>query len=347
MKSYLLLFLLLVHITLWGKSTSPVETVSLFGENLGSWCNTKNTELYSYELKKLCTESFRISDDIVRDWIKEKKMQELKHYDFKDYELCLTDIIRDGAKISISDVKLEQNVVYERPSKNDELFYYVSCQIKVTGEKNYNFKEMFYIRKGDNYRVTRIESCKERVNDKTGKKEVVVNTSDIMDWDGILTGDYNSIEVSYGYSEHFPLNIGLSANISYFNIGVEFGKSFTDTPLYFKNHTNFATSTIDGGYYYFMITPGIFLRYATIDCGLGSLISTYKYESVYSSYNENKSFFMVKPKATLNIPIPINFSSKHEIGYLCPHIGYQYVPDFPDLNCWEIGLGVRFRFNTY
>ena len=100
-----------------------------------------------------------------------------------------------------------------------------------------------------------------------------------------------------------------------------------------------------------MATPGVYLRYASIDCGLGNVFAkyNYNYESVYTSTSttENKNYFIMKPKVTFHIPIPLGVSPREEVLYISPHVGYQYVPKCSSLNCLEIGIGVRFRFETY
>ena len=55
----------------------------------------------------------------------------------------------------------------------------------------------------------------------------------------------------------------------------------------------------------------------------------------------------MKPKVTFHIPIPFGVSPREEVLYISPHVGYQYVPKCSALNCWEVGIGVRFRFETY
>ena len=246
-----------------------------------------------------------------------------------------------GLNIECSDYKvvdrkdIEGSTAQETKYAREEDKEYVSCRIQVKGSLSYDVYDLICMREGKITKVSRFE--------KRGNK-VKVDFSDLVD-------EY-SFEVSYGYSSHFPLNIGISTNFSYFNIGVEYGMNFSEKPLIIQKHTNYATSTLERGkYWYLMATPGVYLRYASIDCGLGNIFAkyNYNYESVYTSTSncEKKNYFIMKPKLTFHIPIPIDFSSRAEKLYISPHVGYQYVPKCSALNCWEVGIGVRFRFETY
>ena len=225
----------------------------------------------------------------------------------------------------------------EQEAQRSEKYTTVACEIVTNGTLTYQVQDLYYIYQGKVKKITPYE-----VDPNTGK--VKVDFSDLV--------NEHSLEVSYGYSSRFPLNIGVSTNFSYFNIGVEYGMNFSEEMLLTQKHTNYATSTLERGkYWYLMATPGVYLRYASIDCGLGNVFAkyNYNYESVYtsSSNSEKKNYFIMKPKLTLHIPIPLDFSSRTEELYISPHVGYQYVPKCQVLNCWEVGIGVRFRFETY
>lgn len=341
MKKLLLLFCFTIfgHILVFSQK-QPEDVVSNYAQCLNTWFSTKNIK-YANEIERLSSgRSFRVNDRIIYDYARRKGMPVLEHYDIDDHIMCLKDVlISNKINLQISNISRQYNVSYS--DDNSRKLYYVSCSVNADGASTLSGQELFYIRKFDG-KIVKIGPYKEMTNQKTGKKEVVIETSDI-DWDGIAAGEYNSIGLSYGYSSTFPLNIGINANFSYFNIGFEFGKRFSNTPLYFKEHTNFATSEIGGKYYSLMVTPGVFLRYVSIDCGLGSAVTSYKYNSVYGSSEENKYFFMMKPKLTGNIPIPF----EEEFMYITPHVGYQYVPNYGILNSWEIGVGVKFRLKSY
>ena len=80
---------------------------------------------------------------------------------------------------------------------------------------NYHIKDLYYIKRR---KIVKITPYEEVTDPRTGKKKVKVDFSDLV--------DEHSLEVSYGYSSSFPMNIGISTNFSYFNIGIEYGMNF-------------------------------------------------------------------------------------------------------------------------
>lgn len=248
--------------------------------------------------------------------------------------------------VTISNIRPVTNLQFDKASKYDNKknsLYFVSGDILVTGDMNFSSKDLFCIRKGSG-KISQIGPYQTTGNDNgESRDKVVVNTSNIRDWDHIADGEYNAIGASYGYSSRFPMNVAINANFSYFDIGFEYGKSSSDTPLDFVRHTNYATSTIEGDCYYLMATPGVFLHWVSVSCGLGSVFTKYRYESIYSSYDKKKNTFIIKPKLTVHIPVPFDFTSSTERVYVSPYVGYVHVPKFTRLNCWEAGIGVRIR----
>lgn len=324
-----------------------IDVVNRFGCSLNRWCDSKDPSYREDVIKECAGRGGReclVNDGLMKEFVSRLNLGHQDTYMLDSYLRGFQITMRNGkTRVQITDVKTITN-----PTYYDERFIQVSCKITITSSKwkKQSFNDLFYIRKIGENKISKISPYIEQKNEYTGRTEVVTNTSDIS-YDPIANGDYNSIEVSYGYSSHYPLNIGVSTNFSYFNIGVEYGQNFSNKSLDYVKHTNFASSEIAGKYFYLMGTPGIFLRRASIDCGLGAVFTSYNYESVYSSDSKKNVTFMMKPKVTFYIPVPLNFSSKNEKMYIGPHIGYQYVPKYGRLNCWEVGIGVRFRFETY
>lgn len=331
---------------------SGVEAVKRFGYSLNKWCDSKDPRFREGVIKECAGSRGReclVNDGLMKEFVSLLDLGNQDTYMLDSYLRGFQTTMRNGkTHVQITDVKTINN-----PSYYDERFIQVFCNIKMTTSdgKEHSFNDHFYIRKIGQNKISKISSYQEKKDERTGRTRVVSNTSDIS-YDPIANGDYNSFEVSYGYSSNFPLNIGVSANFSYFNIGVEYGQAFSEDVLFHKTHTNYATSELKRGkYWYLMATPGVFLRFASIDCGFGNVFAkyNYNYESVYtsSSFDEKKNFFVMKPKLTVNIPIPLDYSSNNEKFYITPHVGYMFVPKYSTLNCWEIGIGVRFRFETY
>lgn len=345
--------MLFIALTTFGQTYSE-RTVSQFGEYMQRWCTTKDYH-FRKSVEAQCQSGCRVSDKIMEQFAAENdilRSLHLQDYVLEGYLDCFKNAINKGTvSYSMSNVKTISedqqihssygNSTVQQEVERSKKITTVACDISITGALNFHVKDLYYIYQG---KVKKITPYEEVVDPNTGQKKVKVDFSDLV--------DEHSLEVSYGYSSHFPLNIGVSTNFSYFNIGVEYGMNFSEEMLLTQKHTNYATSTLERGkYWYLMATPGVYLRYASIDCGLGNVFAkyNYNYESVYtsSSNSEKKNYFIMKPKLTFHIPIPLDFSSRTEKLYISPHVGYNYVPKCSALNCWEVGIGVRFRFETY
>lgn len=337
-KSIFVLLVSLLSLSCYAQDKGT-NAVRKFGDILNEWSYRGGYTLLK-SVQNVCAgdegNECRVSDPLILEFERLAQRPLELDYFLANYIADFHEAMRrgDGIKVQISNIK-PANVVFDNESMMDEKrksLYYVSCDIKVTGSMNFTSNDLFLIRKGSG-KISTI-----RPNDGP------VNTSRIDDWDHIAAGEFNSIEASYGYSKNFPLNVGLAASFSYFNIGLEYGQNFDKEPIITKQHTNFASSQINGKYFYLMASPGVFLRFATISYGLGATMMKYNYESVYDSYSENKTFFTMKPKVAFNLPLPVDFKSRDEKCYLCPYVGYLFAPKFSKINCLEFGVGVRFRF---
>lgn len=344
--------IVLVFISLFCAKVSAqgLKTAREFGEYMRQWTITEDDD-FEKKIANICDGksngekiSTRIAD-VVSQTLAPRHNYPLKSsYELNSYLSWIEgEIERGGFSVEFSEYSIvdrktiEGTTVHETKYAQAEDKEYVSCRVKVKGKGSLSLDVYDLICMRDE-KITLISKF-----EKVGNK-VKVDFSDLV--------DEHSIKVSFGYSSNFPLNIGVSTNFSYFNIGVEYGMNFTDEQIDFKKHTNYATSTLERGkYWYLMATPGVYLRYASIDCGLGNVFAkyNYNYESVYTSTSnsEKKNYFIMKPKVTFHIPIPLGVSPREEVLYISPHVGYQYVPKCSALNCWEVGIGVRFRFETY
>lgn len=331
-------------------SAQGLSTAREFGDNMRQWTITKDYRLRN-KIASLCdgkkngqTMYMRIADEVSHALAPRHNYPQSTSYELNSYLNWITkEIQRGGFSVEFSDYapvdrkSIEGTTEHETKYAQAEDKEYVSCRVKVKGKESLSLDvyDLICMRDGKITLISKFE--------KVGNK-VKVDFSDLV--------EEHSLEVSYGYSSSFPMNIGISTNFSYFNIGIEYGMNFSDEQIDFKKHTNYATSTLERGkYWYLMATPGVYLRYASIDCGLGNVFAkfNYNYESVYTSTSnsEKKNYFIMKPKVTFHIPIPFGVSPREEVLYISPHVGYQYVPKCSALNCWEVGIGVRFRFETY
>ena len=341
-KKSICLFLLVPLLSLKVSAQEGLETARSYGETMKHWVTTKNDELRE-KIEEMCNgiKSTRIADEIAMDLVPRMDYPRNVSYQLDTYLNSIEKAWSRGLSIEFSDYQPVDRNLIEGSTANETRYAretdkeYVSCRVRVKGSFSYDVYDLICMRGGKITKVSKYE--------KSGNK-VKVDFSDLV--------DEHSLEVSYGYSSSFPMNIGISTNFSYFNIGVEYGMNFTVEQIDYKKHTNYATSTLERGkYWYLMATPGVYLRYASIDCGLGNVFAkyNYNYESVYTSTSnsEKKNYFIMKPKVTFHIPIPLGVSPREEVLYISPHVGYQYVPKCSSLNCWEVGIGIRFRFETY
>lgn len=158
------LLLLIICCKTYSATLTAVQVVNEYAENLNAWSNTKDVR-YSQAIEALCSNAFRVSDDIIDDYITEKKMTRLAHYDFSDYELCLQNLISNGSKIKISNVKVCEAPEFTVHSFGFDVTY-VSGDISVEGSKNYFTKELFYI----NNKSNKIEKIRNHNSDYSLRK---------------------------------------------------------------------------------------------------------------------------------------------------------------------------------
>lgn len=337
MKRLLVLFIILSTISPLRLFSQGLSTAKEYGESMKQWSVTEN-DRYRSTIERICDgkKSTRIADDIAMDLAYKNGVPSNISYMLDSYLNWIEKAMMKGINIEFLDYKvvnrseIEGSTYLETKYARETDKDYVSCRIKISGSLSYDVYDLICMRDGKITKIAKYEKSGNRVK---------VDFSDLV--------SEHSVEVSWGYSSHYPLNLAIHTNMSYFNIGLEYGQNFSEELLYSKNHTNFATSRVEGKYFYILGTPGVYARYASVDCGLGSVFTKYKYESVYSSENKTNAYFMMKPKVTFHIPIPFGISHREEKLYISPHVAYQYVPKFSKLNCWEFGVGVRFRFETY
>ena len=342
MRKIVFVLLMIPLLAIKVSAQKGLSTARSYGETMKQWTATRNDDLREV-IEELCNgvKKTRIADEIALDLVPKSGIPRNVSYQLDTYLNSIENVWSRGFSMEFSDYQtvdrnlIEGTTVHETRYAREADKEYVSCRVKVKGAYSYDIYDLICMRGG---KITKVSAFEKRGN------KVKVDFSDLV--------DEHSLEVSYGYSSNFPLNIGISTNFSYFNIGVEYGMNFSEDQLDFRKHTNFATSTLERGkYWYLMATPGVYLRYASVDCGLGNVFAkyNYNYESVYTSTttSEKKNYFIMKPKVTFHIPLPFGVSPREEVLYISPYVGYQYVPKCQALNCWEVGIGIRFRFETY
>lgn len=146
--------------------------------------------------------------------------------------------------------------------------------------------------------------------------------------------------LGYGYTQHFPLALSANYTHSCISIATEFGFNLDS-----KKYVEYNPSA------YFVVSPGLYLRFLSINCGAGVMASDYT-KTTYEEHTENfggitqttttstsisqtKYHFMLKPSITGYIPI------SDEDYYITINAGYNYIPKFKELNGWSFGIGFQ------
>lgn len=180
------------------------------------------------------------------------------------------------------------------------------------------------------------KSCKDKFN----------NFMD--DFVDIFTPEDDMRGFGYAYSEHFPLTVSVNSIYSYFSIDFEFGFNFDfDSKEYYEQKYN--------PDYYLVLSPGVYLGILSFNCGIGVLGSNYYDfiigDTVYfgdettsisgsitleQSMKKYKAHLILKPSITGFIPIFDDY-------YITINAGYNYLPNFKELNGWSFGIGFRFE----
>ena len=182
-------------------------------------------------------------------------------------------------------------------------------------------------------------------------------------WDDFVdafTPDDQTWGLGYSYSQTFPLSLSLNYNTSYcLSVSTEYGFNLDG-----KKYTT--EYTLDGKKYtikeynpsgYWVVSPGFYCRFLSINCGVGFMTSNYSETqtntenfsgesedgstsvegsiSTTTSISVTKFDFMLKPSITGYIPIG------GEDYYITVNAGYNYIPKFKELNGWSFGVGFQ------
>lgn len=357
MRTLLFLFLLFVQFPLHcNGQKSAVSYVEDFAKHLHDWSVSLENSFKERAIKQCAGnrgEACVVSDSLMMVFERLKNRTPGEKYSLPNYLQGFHSLIYkgDGITIDISDIKEETDVVFDEESLDDDIrnkLSYVSCWVRVSGELNYSSHDLFCVRK-HNGRISQIAPYVGVRQSPQSKVLPKVNTRSVSAWDEIADGEFNSIEIAVGYSKSYMLNASFGISEGYFNFGLEGGyqplkKPFIDKP--YKDYDNAQYKPTA----YIMVSPGVFLRYVTISCGVGvsfmdiDFAKQYQENGVYVSESGNtyNGYFSLKPKVSLNLPLPLDFTADYQDYYLCPYVGYSMTPKLSGLNSWEFGIGLRF-----
>lgn len=152
-----------------------------------------------------------------------------------------------------------------------------------------------------------------------------------IDWDI----DDDNWGLSYSYSPHFPLSFSANYTTSYFSMFGEIGVACTGKKYEIKEGNK------DMPILYLMVSPGFYIKYLSINYGIGFLFNVQDYPSltinnVLQKYDKTISGnFCHKPSITGYIPI------NDGDNYITLNIGYIFLPKFKELEGFTCGIGFQ------
>lgn len=361
-KTIISILCLLCGLSTFGQSAEE-SVVRQFGSNLSYWCSTKDTD-YRMRAQKQCTDACRVKDKIMEDFAVNSGLS-VKDYVVPNYLNGFENALGNGTiSISISNVRTisnqEQsygvsnnssfNKEEERRSKN---FVTVACDITVTGAINYHIKDLYYIKKEKIVKITPYEEVKD---EKTGKKKVLVDFSDLE--------DTSMLGFSINHDQHFPIGASIIGQSGWFMCSLDFGlnldsKKYLKEKMNLNNIMNYSyTQTEYDPKMFLMLTPAVFLKYISVGCGIGFVWldskevtsekkTTFNNDGSYSGYTGGSTStdaatveFMLRPQ--IKGYIPLSSSCNMSIG-----VGYDIIPKIKDLNGYNFSIGFHFDFEEW
>lgn len=205
-----------------------------------------------------------------------------------------------------------------------------------------------------------IKELEERFVPSSSRRDTSI--SDDSCWENFVdtfTPEDETWGISSSYSKQFPITIAANRTWSVFSLGCEIGVDLKGD-RYINEQYNPVC--------YFTISPGAYFKYISINCGIGSLLSSYKKVStlikgdsytdsfeeesddgsisvngsvtitqgdITISQTKTKWDLVFKPSITGYIPIC------DEDYYITINAGYNYIPKIKELNGWSFGLGFQ------
>ena len=163
--------------------------------------------------------------------------------------------------------------------------------------------------------------------------------------------------LGYSYSQQFPLTLSANYTYSCLSLATEIGVNL-DGKKYTTKEYN------PNGYW--VISPGFYCRFLSINCGVGFMTSSYMKTTPYKGDSNTENFtgesedgsttvdgsitistsytysrsatkfdFILKPSITGYIPV------SGEDFYITINAGYNYIPKRIELNGWSFGVGFQ------
>lgn len=271
----------------------------------------------------------------IRTWFKDNKTSTLRLTDVKEIK--------------------EEDMVFENNEDLTEEYIVFQAKLEIlssTGEVQNEYKDKFFINR-INDKICRIDVCE--LDYTSGKQKIKVDFSDLK--------DETTLGVSANYSKNWPISFSGSYSVGFFMISADFGidtdhNQIVQNRLYMNDVLNYTQENITyDPCYYITITPSVYLKYFSIGCGTGVMVSqkTIKRSNAYYNYEGNDSFntekyhygtnggsskpycsFMLRPNIKGYIPLSDEWS-------LTVNASYDWVMDIKMKNGLSFGLGFQYR----
>lgn len=350
-------------ITIYAQSIEE-DVVRQFGNNLRNWCSTKDID-YRMKAQKQCADACRVKDKIMEDFVANSGLN-IKDYVVPNYLNGFEEALGRGAIVlSMTNVRIiskqEQSYTFaygtstvKEEQKRAKDIITVACDITVSGSLNYPVvKDLFYIKKG---KIAKILPYEEEIDQKTGKKKVKVDFSDLE--------DTSMLGFSINYDQNFPIGASIIGQYGWFMCSSDFGfnlgsKKYVTEKMNITNIMNYScTRTEYEPKMYLTITPAVFLKYISVGCGVGLawLDGNEETSSRESTFGSNGSFRTTKVGPTVTEVAAIKFMLRPQIkGYIpltssCNMslgVGYDFIPKMKDLNGYHVSIGFHFDFEDW
>ena len=352
----------LLGISAFGQTTEE-SIVQQFGNNLRDWCSTKDTD-YRMKAQKQCTDACRVKDKIMEDFVANSGLN-IKDYVVPNYLNGFEDALGKGSVIlSMTNVRTilkdEQSYAFayststvKEEQRRAKDIVTVACDITVSGSLNYPVvKDLFYIKKG---KIVKILPREEEVDQRTGKKKVKVDFSDME--------DISMLGFLINHDQYFPIGASIIGQSGWFMCSLDFGvnldsKKFVVEKMEMTNIMDYnSTRTEYDPKMFLTLTPAVFLKYFSLGCGVGFAWLDRKEEKSSSklTFDSDGNFststsgstssesvatkFMLRPQ--IRGYIPLSRSCNMSLG-----VGYDFIPKMKDLNSYNVSIGFHFDFEV-
>lgn len=338
--------------TLTAQPPSATSVTEAFAKNLSGWVNSGdfNCLINLGDLYSKSKPSFIIADDLAHVLANRNGLSRNSSYTWDSFEAWMEKEIGRGLRLSVSDIRSVPRYQISAYGGNASDFDYAACRINTSGTLSHSESALFVIKDG---KVCKIGPYEETVDTQTGQRKVRIDLSGLSDMDYTTT-----LGAMYSYGKHFPVGVSVDGAYGKFSLGIDIGFS-SDKRSYktmkIKSFTNLSNYKAEKGVYtpkmYLCASPGIYLNYFSVNCGVGCMIftGTKTVAQMSGSYDGDRfSFnggqigetssgmykFMLRPSVKGYIPCSDSF-------FISLGIGYDIIFGYKRLNGLNYGLGIR------